>query len=144
MNPWYLLLAVLGGCAAAFQSAANGGLTQRVGLGVALVLNTVVVLMATILLYIGQEQKPPTWFPDGTPIYLYLGGLFGFLIIACMATVFPKIGGGYAIALMVLGQGVAALLIDHFGLFGMPRQPLNVSRLFGLVLIVAGVLFMRK
>ena len=50
-------------------------------------------------------------FPPRTPWVLYIGGVLGFIIIFVMAFVFPRIGGAYTIALMVLGQGIAAVLI---------------------------------
>jgi transporter family-2 protein len=40
---------------------------------------------------------------------------------------------------MVLGQTAAALAIDHFGLLGLPRDPLTLSRVAGLALVAACV-----
>jgi len=48
-----------------------------------------------------------------------------------------------AIALLVLGQGVAALLIDHFGLMGMPKEPITLARVAGLLLVSGGIVIMR-
>lgn len=131
------------GFSAAFQGAANGMLSQKTGLGPALVFNSAVVLIATIILYLAQGSKGP-WFPAQTPWVLYLGGVFGFIIIACLAFVFPKIGAGNAVALMVLGQGLAAVFIDHFGWFGMPSRPVDWVRLTGIGFLVAGVLLVRR
>jgi len=84
-----------------------------------------------------------TFFPAGAPWTLYLGGLFGFVIIASLTYVFPKIGAAYAIALMVGGQCVAALMVDHLGLMGMPRDPLTIQRVIGVALVAAGALVVR-
>jgi transporter family-2 protein len=71
-------------------------------------------------------------------------GICGFLIILCLAFVFPKIGAAWAIALViVLGQSAAALLIDHYGLLGMPSDPITISRAAGLALVALGVLVIR-
>jgi transporter family-2 protein len=56
----------------------------------------------------------------------------GFVIIASLALVFPKIGAAYAVALMIGGQCIAALLVDHFGLLEMPHDPLTIQRVLGL------------
>jgi Putative inner membrane exporter, YdcZ len=57
--------------------------------------------------------------------------------------VFPKIGAAYAVALMVGGQCLAALMVDHFGLMGMPRDPLTIQRVIGVALVAAGAVVMR-
>jgi transporter family-2 protein len=136
------LLAIAAGIAAALQAAINAGLARATGLGPALVVNTVVVLLGTIGLWAALGARG-SFFPAGTPWTLYLGGLCGFVIIATLAFVFPKIGGAYAVALVVGGQCAAALVIDHFGLVGMPRDPVTLQRVAGVALACAGALLMR-
>ena len=138
----FAALAIAGGVAAALQAATNAGLSKSAGLGPALVVNTVVVLIGTIGLWAALGAKT-TFFPESAPWTFYLGGLFGFVIIASLAFVFPKIGAAYAIALMMGGQCAAALLIDHFGLVGMPRDPLTTQRVIGVALVAAGAVVMR-
>jgi transporter family-2 protein len=136
------VLAIVAGVAAAMQAAINAGLARSVGLGPALIVNTVVVLLGTIGLWMTMGATR-TFFPAGASWTLYTGGLFGFMIIASLTLVFPKIGAAYAIALMVGGQCLAALLIDHFGIMGMPREPLTMQRLLGVALVAAGVVTVR-
>ena len=137
------LAAVGAGMAVACQGAVNAGLSLRVGLGAALVVNTSVVLVGA-LLFLFSGGTPPTFFPAGAPWFLYLGGLGGFIFILVNTFVFPRIGAGPAVALVVLGQGLAALAIDQFGLFGIPRQNVSASQVGGFVLIAVGVLFLRR
>ena len=40
---------------------------------------------------------------------------------------------------MISGQLLAAVLIDRFGLLGIAKQPIDATRILGLVLLVAGV-----
>ncbi len=48
-------------------------------------------------------------------------------------------------AIVVTGQLAIAVVVDRFGLFGIARQHIDVSRIAGLVLLVAGVvLVVRK
>jgi transporter family-2 protein len=136
------LIAIGAGVAATFQSAANAGLAARIGLGAALIVNTSVVLIATILFYL-TSGRTGTFFPPGVPWYLYLGGLGGFAVILSLAFLFPKIGTALAIALLVLGQGAAALAIDHFGLLGMPQVPVSLARIGGLFLVGGGIAMLR-
>jgi transporter family-2 protein len=138
----FAALAIAAGVAATLQAATNASLAKSAGLGPALVVNTVIVLIATIGLWAAMGAKT-TSFPAGASWTVYLGGLFGFVIIASLAFVFPKIGAAYAVALMVGGQCVAALMVDHFGLIGMPRDPLTIQRVIGVALVAAGAVVMR-
>jgi len=138
----FAFVAVAAGVAATMQGAANSGLSRLTGLGPALVVNTVIVLIGVLGLWAATGAKP-TFFPPQAPWTLYLGGVFGLVIVASLAFVFPKIGAAYAIALMVGGQCLAALVVDHFGLMGMPRDPLTVQRAVGLALVVAGAAAIR-
>src|SRR5262245_8525944 len=142
MKIGFAVLAVAAGVAAALQAATNAGLARSAGLGAALVVNTLIVLISSLGLWAAMGAKP-TFFPAGASWTLYLGGLFGFVIIASLAFVFPKIGAAYAVALMVGGQCVAALVVDHAGLMGMPRDPLTTQRMIGVALVAAGVVVMR-
>jgi transporter family-2 protein len=135
-------LAVAGGIAAATQAASNAGLKAQVGLGPALLINTTIVLIGTIALWLGLGAKT-TFFPPGAAWTLYLGGFYGFVILAALALAFPKLGAAWAVAMMVLGQGAAALLIDHHGLMGMPKEPITVARLAGIAMVAGGILVMR-
>ncbi|HXJ35295.1 MAG TPA: DMT family transporter [Candidatus Eisenbacteria bacterium] len=136
------LAAVTAGAAAAFQAAANAGLASRIGLGAALVVNTSIVLVGTLILYVAAGRSG-TFFPSDAPWSLYIGGLCGFVLLLSLAFVFPKIGAAVAIALVVLGQGAAALAIDHFGLLGMPTEPITLARVAGMLLVGAGLVLVR-
>lgn len=134
--------AAVAGVAAAVQAASNSGLAARIGLGPALVVNTVIVMIGVLGLYFAKGPRTE-FFPAGASWTLYLGGICGFIIIAAAAFVFPKIGAASSIALMVLGQGAAALAIDHFGLMGMPKDPVTLSRAAGVALVAAGAVLLK-
>ncbi|MEX2138613.1 MAG: DMT family transporter [Pirellulales bacterium] len=138
----FALIAAAAGVATSLQSAANAGLASRIGLGAALILNTLMVLVGTVVFYL-LSGRQGTFFPAATPWFLYIGGLCGFVVILSLAFVFPKIGAGVTIAILVLGQGAAALAIDHFGVMGMPKEPLTLARLAGMLLACSGVALMR-
>src|SRR4051794_35902971 len=96
-------LAVVAGVAVAFQGATNQGLMKSAGIGPALIVNIVVVLLGVTALWLATGAET-TFFPGGTSWTFYLGGVFGFVIIATAVLVFPRLGAAYAVALMVCGQ----------------------------------------
>lgn len=136
------LIAVIAGVAATVQGAANSGLSSRIGLPGALVTNTAIVMLGALLFYFARGPRG-SFFPSGTPWSLYLGGFCGFVIILSLAYVFPRIGAAVTIALAVLGQGLAALVVDHYGLLGMPKEPITLARVAGLLLVGGGVALLR-
>ena len=56
----------------------------------------------------------------------------------------PRLGVATTITLMVAGQLVLGLVLDHFGAFGAPRQPINLGKLAGVALVIGGVLLVRR
>src|SRR6516164_9539975 len=131
MKLTFAALAVVAGIAVAFQGATNQGLLKFAGIGPALIVNTVVVLVGATGLWLATGAKT-TFFPAGASWTFYLGGVFGFIIIAAAVLVFPRLGAAFAIALMVCGQCLAAMIIDHFGLLGMERSPATLQRVIGV------------
>ena len=142
MNLTYAVLAIVAGIAVALQGATNQGLQKSAGIGPALVANTVIVLVGTLGLWIATGART-TFFPAEASWPFYLGGAFGFIVIAAAVLVFPRLGAAYAIALMVCGQFLAAMIIDHYGLLGMETNPVTPQRVIGVLLVVAGVVVFR-
>lgn len=135
-------LALMAGIAVAVQAAANSGLRAHTGLGPALMVNTTIVLIGVLALWLVLGAKT-TFFPANVPWTLYVGGVCGFVIIATLAFGLPRLGAAWAVAIMVLGQCAAALAIDHYGLLGMPQEPVTVRRSLGVALVAMGVVVLR-
>lgn len=74
---------------------------------------------------------------------LWLAGLLGAFYVTATIVLAPKLGTALTFGLVVAGQLTMAVLMDHFGLFGMPVQPVNWLRLAGVALIVGGTMLIR-
>jgi transporter family-2 protein len=77
------------------------------------------------------------------PWFAWLGGVLISLYMVLMNYNVPKIGVGIATCLVVAGQLITGLAIDHFGLFGLPQTSFSVGRFFGFLTIVIGVLLVK-
>ncbi|MCH5462689.1 DMT family transporter [Lactobacillus sp. LC28-10] len=73
------------------------------------------------------------------PFWLWLGGLLGVIYLTGNIILFPKLGSVQTVIFPVLGQILAGLLIDDFGLFYSPISQLTVVRGLGALLVLAGV-----
>jgi transporter family-2 protein len=143
-NLLLLPISVLAGAAGACQASANAALAARAGLGPALLVNSSIVLFGTVVLFFASGGLRTLPAVSGAPWFDFVGGVCGFAIIASMTFAFPRMGAAVALALMVLGQSAMAMVIDHYGLWGMPTVAATPTRLAGAVLLVAGVILLRR
>ena len=87
-------------------------------------------------------SRPP--LPDRSslvrgPWWIWVGGLVGACYVASAASFASKLGAAPWLGLIVTGQVLASLLMDHFGLLGFPTHPLSTGRFLGVALLIAGV-----
>lgn len=73
------------------------------------------------------------------PFWLWLGGLLGVIYLTGNIILFPKLGSVQTVIFPVLGQILAGLIIDDFGLFYSPVSQLTVVRGLGALLVLVGV-----
>jgi transporter family-2 protein len=64
----------------------------------------------------------------------------GALYVASSIILGPRLGAAALLALVVLGQLVTSLVLDHFGWLGFAQHPLSVTRTLGAVFLFCGVL----
>jgi transporter family-2 protein len=76
--------------------------------------------------------------------WYFTGGLLGVFYVAVATFAAPVIGATQLVALVIGGQLIMSILIDHFGLFGFAKLPLDITRLIGLSLMIAGVILIKK
>jgi transporter family-2 protein len=75
----------------------------------------------------------------GQPAHLFLAGFLVAFYWISITWIAPSFGIGNAVFFVLLGQLVAAALIDHFGLFGARVTPVSPLRLAGIAVMAVGV-----
>jgi bacterial/archaeal transporter family-2 protein len=75
--------------------------------------------------------------------WAWTGGFFGAIYIAVSILLVPRLGTATFVALLISGQMLTSLIVDHYGFFNLARHTADPSRIFGAVLLVIGVLLMR-
>jgi transporter family-2 protein len=73
------------------------------------------------------------------PGWAWTGGALGAFYVAGATIIGPRLGATAFLSLVILGQLIAALVIDHFGWIGFPQHALSATRGIGALLLVAGV-----
>ena len=79
----------------------------------------------------------------GSPWWVWIGGLFGAFYVVLAVIGVQKVGSAVVISCAVFGQMTAALALDSMGWLGVPRAPLNLWRVLGALLVLAGVLLIQ-
>lgn len=133
-----ILFSLGAGIAGAAQAAISGVLGRRVGTigsaGFGVVLAAILVIALALVLGRGGSILAVVH----QPAWLWLGGVFGAVIVLAIAYAPPRIGTFATVALLIAGQLAAGALIDAFGWFGSPRIPVTAARAAGLLLVAAG------
>jgi bacterial/archaeal transporter family-2 protein len=141
-----LYLAALGaGISVAVQQAVNGGLRAALNspawAGFASYLGG---LLTMVVVLVAMREQIPSWkLVSATPWWAWSGGFFGGVFILLLILLLPPLGAATLLALVVAGQMSAAVIMDHFGAFGLTTHPVSISRVLGVALIIAGVVLIK-
>ena len=148
MNPAMalpILLVLFGGAMIAVQAPTNAMLAKAGGSPVlAALISFAVGTTALLVTWLASGNRPGTSVWSGLPWYAWLGGLYGAIFVAIAAYAAPRIGLASLITIGVAGQIAAALWLDHLGALGLPREPLSLGRVAGALLVIAGVVLVRR
>lgn len=105
---------------AAFLSFLIGGIALAI---------TLIVMRKPILIENISQTSP----------WLWIGGLLGAFLVFSSIYAVPKIGALAMISLVVGGQILATLIVDHYG-FLLPKPfPITPMRVMGALCLIAGI-----
>lgn len=143
--PAFATIMFLTGVGIPILAALNGGLGARLGSPMAasmILFGLAFLIAATGALLTGSAGQMR--FTSDIPAHFYFGGLFVAFYVIAVTFIAPKFGVGNAIFFVLVGQLVSAATIDHFGLFGALRSAIDMKRVAGIALMVAGVWLARR
>lgn len=146
MKNYFYLLSLLAGIAVAVQTAVNSQLRTDTNNPVLTALISFGIgTVALAILYFCFFKTSPAFPVDvNFTWWKFTGGLLGVVYVTAVVIAAPRIGAANALGFIVAGQFVAAVIIDHFGLLGMPVNPVTGWRLLGIVILICGVYLIQK
>lgn len=105
-----------------------------------------VVGTVSLLIYViaSGEKFSDVSLARNAPAFAWLGGLLGAFFVASTIILLPRLGVVLTISLVIAGQMIMSLIIDHFGLLGTPVKEINLARVTGVILIGVGAVIIRK
>ena len=134
-------LVAITGLLVGMQPPVNARLGREVGglqaAAFSFIVGTIALALVATLFYgglgsFGQVVKAPAW--------AWIGGLLGAVYVTVAILTVNTLGVSGLTALVICGQLVTAVVIDRFGLLGIARQPVGITRIAGLALLVLGTL----
>jgi len=133
-----LLTAFTGGLVA-LQAPINSMLGRSIGTWqaafVSFAVGTVALALIASLATGGLSQIAGV--RDVSAIYL-MGGLLGAAYVTSILVTVRTLGAGGVVAATIAGQLAVSVVVDHYGLLGVGRQPVTAARIAGVVLLGLG------
>ena len=74
----------------------------------------------------------------------FTGGLFGAFFVTSVIMIVNNLGPANMLCLIVAGQLISAIIVDHYGWLGFNVQPINLARITGVVFLIIGVYLILK
>lgn len=146
MDLFYILLAFVAGACAPTQAGINSQLRFWTNDPVFAAMISFAVGTTALLCYVLVLRIP--WpaikIVCDSPWWIWTGGLLGAFLVAVTVILAPELGAATMMAIMISGQMAAGLILDHFGLVGYETHPANIWRCLGAVLLVTGVVIIKK
>jgi len=146
MGQLYILLALAIGLLLPIQVGINTELAQRISSPVTASFFSFAVgtIGLMICLWVLRDPWPDLNIITTVPKWLWLGGLIGAFAVFGSIISGPKIGFLSLVALVLAGQLLASLILDHYGWLGFPVRELSFGRISGSVLLLIAVILIHK
>ncbi|WP_025131614.1 DMT family transporter [Pseudomonas sp. PH1b] len=135
-----ILLSLLAGFAVPLQAGTNSRLGNLLGhplwaTGVSLLVS---LLALTIVILFIKVPRPNFAAAQDGPWWIWMGGIAGVFYITVALLMAPRLGALNFIMTVIVGQLIISLLIDYFGLVGLPRQTISTQKLIGVLVVISG------
>ena len=136
-----VLIGIMGGVAVGLQGPIAGAMSQRIG-GAAssLIVHVSGAIFSALLLWTRGGENIRQW--RDLPWYMLGSGIFGLILYLTLSRTLPRLGAAAAVSLLILGQLLMGMLIDHFGWFGASLQPVSGGRVIAVILLLMGAYLM--
>jgi bacterial/archaeal transporter family-2 protein len=144
MGYWLvILIGLLGGVAVGIQSPIAGAIGKRLG-GTAssFIIHLSGTIFSGVLLVLEGGENIRDWHK--LPWYMLGAGIFGLILYQTINVTMPRLGTTLMIALIIVGQLLVGIIIDHFGLFGVATRHIDLARILGVVALLIGGFLISK
>ena len=142
----YLLLALLSGVLLPIQASCNAQLARSLNsVPLAADISYIVGTLVLVVLIATQKFGHPDWSAIAkAPKWSLIGGVLGTWYI-CSSTYFTSVlGTTLTLGLVVGGQSLAGIIVDHYGWLDLPTHRLTRNRRFAIGLLIVAIFFLAQ
>lgn len=129
------------GAMLAFQAPANAALARSIGDPVwaaAISFGIGFLLLCSIAIF--RSTAPGIASFQAIPWWALMGGLLGAIWVLAAIWSVPRLGVVTMMSAMVLGQLIAAMIIDSGGIMGLEVRSISPTRILAIGLVATGVI----
>lgn len=136
-------IGLIGGMAVGLQVPIAGAMSTRLGgASSSVVVHLGGLIASLLLLFLRGGENIQAW--RHVPWYMLGSGALGLLLYLTLSQTVPRLGATSAITLVVVGQLLIGMVIDHFGLFDTTLKTVDLQRLAAAGLLLAGAYLMLR
>lgn len=141
----FIIAAIVSGAVVPFQAGANALLGRTLGHPLWGTAASLCVSFACILpiMALVRVEAPTLSHLAQAPRWIWIGGVVGVVYITGALMLAPTLGAAGFVTAAIAGQMLASIIIDQWGLVGLPQKPVSLSRLTGLGLVFLGLIMMQ-
>jgi bacterial/archaeal transporter family-2 protein len=140
----WIVVAFLAGAFIPMQGGVNALLGKEVKSPMHASLFSFTIGTILLLLYVVLTKQTVSWEGvKNAPWYAWLGGFLGAYCLTAILFAFPKLGPGLTFGLLVAGQMIISVALEHFNILVAQPHPISLLRIIGIGLIVGGVTLIR-
>jgi len=142
---FWIVIVLLAGAFLPLQAGLNNKLGKAIDSPVyASMFSFIVGAIAMILYVILTRQTADLKVIPQVPYYVWIAGILGGFYVTIIILAFPKLGPGLTFGLVVAGQMSASIFFEHKNILVAQQSPVSFMKIFGVALIIAGVIVIRK
>jgi bacterial/archaeal transporter family-2 protein len=132
--------AFLVGALITLQTGSNAQLREVLGALPAIIASSALGIVVLVVVGAAMGVSAPSLQRfAGAPWSAWIGGLCGAVYAVTVVLLAQRLGAATLTALVVTGQLVCSVVLDHFGLIGFELHPAGMARIAGCLLMVAGL-----
>lgn len=138
------LFALVAGALITVQTGSNSQLKKGLGQPLPALLVNYVLGISAVLIVTVIKRGPLPAVERSTPWWAWVGGLFGAMYGLAAIVLASQLGAATLTALVVTGQLICAVVLDHFGWLSFDIHPASWARIAGCALMVIGLVLIAK
>jgi bacterial/archaeal transporter family-2 protein len=142
----FIIMALALGAVLPIQAAINARLAKSLGSPMTAAFVSFLVGTLGLLFFVlaARQISLQDFVLQSRPWWIWTGGLLGIFFVSGIVVVLARLGTVLSFSLVLGGQMLAAIIIDQYGWLGVSIREISWGRMAGVILLIIGVVLIRK